>query len=94
MAGVQGKGERRVIMIGDNRYGMPEEYDPVRKQKTIMQYREGDTSTRESKAVFNGTGLDLSTYPQRQLNYGKKVSKDSVGDVAISKTSIDGKSNR
>ena len=55
MAGVQGKGERRIIMIGDNRYGMPEEYDPVRKQKTIMQYREGDTSTRESKAVFNGS---------------------------------------
>jgi len=94
MAGVQGKGERRVIMIGDNRYGMPEEYDPVRKQKTIMQYREGDTSTRESKAVFNGTGLDLSTYPQRQLNYGKKVVKDTIGDVATSKTSIDGKPNR
>jgi hypothetical protein len=75
MAGAGGKGERRVIMIGDNRYGMPEEYDPVRKQKTITYYREGDSSTRNSKAVFNGTGLDLSTYPQRQLNYGKKVVK-------------------
>lgn len=94
MAGVLGKGERRVIMIGDNRYGMPEEYDPVRKQKTIMQYREGDSSTRESKAVFNGTGLDLSTYPQRQLNYGKRVVKDSIGDVGINQTTVDGKPTR
>jgi hypothetical protein len=94
MAGVQGKGERRIIMIGDNRYGMPEEYDPVRKQKTIMQYREGDTSTRESKAVFNGTGLDLSTYPQRQLNYGKKVVKETVGDAVNPNSSIDYKPNR
>lgn len=94
MAGVQGKGERKIIMIGDNRYGMPEEYDPVRKQKTIMQYREGDTSTRESKAVFNGTGLDLSTYPQRQLNYGKRVVKDSEGDKVLQTTSINGKPNR
>ena len=75
MAGAAGKGERRVVMIGDNRYGMVEEYDPVRKQKTIQQYREGDSSTRESKAVYNGTGLDLGTYPQRQMNYGKKVVK-------------------
>jgi len=80
MAGAAGKGERRVIMIGDNRYGMPEEYDPVRKQKTVMKYREGDSSTREAKAVYNGTGLDLGTYPQRQLNYGKKVVKDKQGD--------------
>jgi hypothetical protein len=76
MAGAAGKGERQVIMIGDNRYGMPEAYDPVRKQKTIMQYREGDSSTREAKAVFNGTGLDLGTYPQRQMNYGKRVIKE------------------
>jgi len=75
MAGAAGKGERRVVMIGDNRYGMVEEYDPVRKQKTIQQYREGDSSTRESKAVYNGTGLDLGTYPQRQMNYGKRVVK-------------------
>ena len=94
MAGVLGKGERRIIMIGDNRYGMPEEYDPVRKQKTIMQYREGDSSTRESKAVFNGTGLDLSTYPQRQLNYGKRVSKDTIGDVGVNMTTVDGKTKR
>ena len=79
MAGAAGKGERRVVMIGDNRYGMPEEYDPVRKQKTVMHYREGDTSTREAKAVFNGTGLDLGTYPQRQLNYGKRVVKEEKG---------------
>jgi hypothetical protein len=76
MAGAAGKGERQVIMIGDNRYGMPEAYDPVRKQKTIRQYREGDSSTREAKAVFNGTGLDLGTYPQRQMNYGKRVIKE------------------
>lgn len=94
MAGTQGKGERRIVMIGDNRYGMPEEYDPVRKQKTIMQYREGDSSTRESKAVFNGTGLDLSTYPQRQLNYGKRVVKDTVGDVGINSITVTGKPNR
>jgi hypothetical protein len=75
MAGAAGKGERRVVMIGDNRYGMPEEYDPVRKQKTVMKYREGDSASRELKAVYNGTGLDLGTYPQRQLNYGKKVVK-------------------
>ena len=75
MAGAAGKGERRVVMIGDNRYGMVEEYDPVRKQKTIQHYREGDSSTRESKAVYNGTGLDLGTYPQRQMNYGKRVVK-------------------
>ena len=94
MAGVLGKGERRIIMIGDNRYGMPEEYDPVRMQKTIMQYREGDSSTRESKAVFNGTGLDLSTYPQRQLNYGKKVVKETVGDAVNPNFSVDYKPNR
>lgn len=94
MVGVQGKGERRIIMIGDNRYGMPEAYDPVRMQKTIMQYREGDTSTRESKAVFNGTGLDLSTYPQRQLNYGKKVVKETVGDAVNPNSSVDYKPNR
>lgn len=76
MAGVAGKGERKIIMIGDNRYGMPEAYDPVRKQKTILHYREGDSSTKESKAVFNGTGLDVGTYPQRQMNYGKKVVKE------------------
>ena len=79
MSGVAGKGERRVIMIGDNRYGMPEEYDPVRKQKTIMYYREGDSSTREAKAVYNGTGLDVGTYPQRQMNYGKRVIKETKG---------------
>lgn len=83
MAGVLGKGERRVIMVGDNRYGMPEEYDPVRKQKTITQYREGDNITREAKAVFNGTGLDLSTYPQRQFNYGKRVVKETMGDKSV-----------
>jgi hypothetical protein len=76
MAGA-GKGERRVIMIGDNRYGMPEEYDPVRKQKTINYYREGDNSTKETVAVYNGTGLDLQTYPQRQLNYGRRVVKQT-----------------
>jgi hypothetical protein len=78
MAGAAGKGERRVIMIGDNRYGMPEEYDPVRKQKTILYYREGDTITREAKAAYNGAGLDLDTYSKRQLNYGNKITKETT----------------
>ena len=77
MAGRAGKGERRVIMIGDNRYGMPEEYDAVRKQKTINYYKEGDSASRNTSAVYNGTGLDLQTYPQRQLNYGRRVVKQT-----------------
>jgi hypothetical protein len=59
-----------------------------------MQYREGDSSTRESKAVFNGTGLDLSTYPQRQLNYGKKVVKETTGAAVNPNSSVDYKPNR
>ena len=78
MVGIAGKGERKIIMIGDNRYGMPEEYDPVRKEHTLRKFREGDSASRNAKAVYNGTGLDLGTYPQRQLNYGKKVTKNKI----------------
>jgi hypothetical protein len=59
-----------------------------------MQYREGDSSTRESKAVFNGTGLDLSTYPQRLLIYGKKVVKETMGAAVNPNSSVDYKPNR
>jgi len=40
-----GIGEGKVATIGDNRYGMREEYDPEVAKKTKEYYRKGDTLT-------------------------------------------------
>lgn len=75
MAGVAGKGEHKIIMVGDNRYGMPEEYDSARKQKTLEYYRKGDSASKETIPVFNATASDVSNHPQRKMNYGVKTLK-------------------
>ena len=36
-----GKGEGKVGVIGDNRYGLREQYDPKVKEKTLEYYRSG-----------------------------------------------------
>ena len=46
-------GERRegkAITIGDNRYGLREEYDPAKKRETLEYYRTGhDLTIKEIK---------------------------------------------
>tara|TARA_R110000868_G_scaffold5466_4_gene32896 strand:+ start:1521 stop:1748 length:228 start_codon:yes stop_codon:yes gene_type:complete len=71
MAGAAGKGEGKLIQIGDNRYGMPEAYDAARKAETLNYYKQGDSALHNVKAVYNGTGIDNSKHPQRKMNYGK-----------------------
>ena len=49
LSGVEAR-EGQSVVIGDNRYGMREEYDPAVKRETLDYYRRGDTVTvREVK---------------------------------------------
>lgn len=49
LSGVEER-EGQSVVIGDNRYGMREEYDPAVKRETLDYYRRGDTLTvREVK---------------------------------------------
>jgi hypothetical protein len=51
-----GIGEGKVAPIGDNRYGMREEYDPAVMAKTKEYYRKGDTLTiKEVKNPYSQT---------------------------------------
>tara|TARA_Y100001951_G_C11175629_1_gene202906 strand:+ start:270 stop:488 length:219 start_codon:yes stop_codon:yes gene_type:complete len=40
-----GKGEGKIIDVGDNRYGLREAYDPKVKKKTLEYYRVGHDIT-------------------------------------------------
>ena len=39
-----GVGEGKVQRIGDNRYGLREEYDPAVKKQTVQYYKKGDVA--------------------------------------------------
>ena len=42
--------EGKAITIGDNRYGLREEYDPAKKRETLEYYRTGhDLTIKEIK---------------------------------------------
>jgi hypothetical protein len=42
--------EGKAIAIGDNRYGLREEYDPAKKRETLEYYRTGhDLTIKEVK---------------------------------------------
>jgi hypothetical protein len=51
-----GIGEGKISPIGDNRYGMREEYDPEVMKKTKEYYRRGDELTiKEVKNPYSQT---------------------------------------
>ena len=48
--------EGTTVNIGDNRYGLREEYDPAKKRETLEYYRSGhDLTIREVKNPLTQT---------------------------------------
>ncbi len=45
LSGVEERSGEAVV-IGDNRYGLREEYDPAEKERTYDYYRRGDQLTK------------------------------------------------
>ena len=54
-----GLGEGKVMMLGDNRYGLVEEYDPEVKKKTLAYYKAGDAFSREKVEITKDPNLQV-----------------------------------
>jgi hypothetical protein len=51
--------EGKAITIGDNRYGLREEYDPTKKRETLEYYRTGHNLT--VKEIKNPNSQSVKT---------------------------------
>ena len=62
----QGKGEGKLEMIGDPRYGLIEEYDSAVKSKTYEYYRTLPEKTRTIKEVKNPNSQVVKTVKEKK----------------------------
>ena len=61
-----GKGEGKLEMIGDPRYGLIEEYDSAVKSKTMEYYRTLPEKTRLIKEVKNPNAQMIRTIKKKK----------------------------
>ena len=63
----KGLGEGKIVMLGDNRYGLVEEYDPAVKERTLAYYKAGDAFSREQIKVTKDPNLQVVKTTKWQL---------------------------